>query len=144
MYHIISNSKYYKQLSSSFLLVEPKMEKAKPENIFSRGEEDGYDVVVVGSGYGGSVAACRSSMAGLKVCLVEKGRRWEAQDFPTSSLKILSTFRFESSKLGISFGPRDALFQVSLFILSLINDLKRENYLISPQFLHVSKLIFEQ
>ncbi|WOG89520.1 hypothetical protein DCAR_0208758 [Daucus carota subsp. sativus] len=51
-------------------------------------------------------------MAGLKVCLVEKGRRWEAQDFPTSSLKILSTFRFESSKLGISFGPRDALFQV--------------------------------
>lgn len=101
------------------------MEKAKPENIFSRGgggekgngEEDGYDIVVVGSGYGGSVAACRLSMAGLKVCLVEKGRRWEAQDFPTSSLKILSTFRFESSKLGISFGRRDALFQVSFCIL---------------------------
>ncbi|KAL8113468.1 hypothetical protein AgCh_020688 [Apium graveolens] len=51
-------------------------------------------------------------MAGLKVCLVEKGRRWEAQDFPTSSSKILSAFRFESSKLGISFGRRDALFQV--------------------------------
>lgn len=99
------------------------MDKAKPEDILiSRGgeEENGYDVVVVGSGYGGSVAACRLSMAGLKVCLVEKGRRWEAQDFPTNSLKILSAFRFESSKLGFSFGPRDALFQV-FFILPIVN-----------------------
>lgn len=40
--------------------------------------EDGYDAVVVGSGYGGSVAACR--LAGVKVCLAEKGRKWEAKD----------------------------------------------------------------
>jgi ribulose 1,5-bisphosphate synthetase/thiazole synthase len=37
------------------------------------GEEGGYDAVVVGSGYGGFVAACRMSMAGIKVCLIEKG-----------------------------------------------------------------------
>ncbi|KAK4833807.1 hypothetical protein QYF36_011708 [Acer negundo] len=78
----------------------------------SFGEEDGYDSVVVGSGYGGSAAAFRMSMAGIKVCLVEKGRRWESHDFPTDSLKIMSTFRMENRNLGVSFGPKDALLQV--------------------------------
>lgn len=76
------------------------------------GEEDGYDVIVVGSGYGGSVAACRLSMAGLKVCLVERGRRWEARDFPTDSFKMLSACRFQNKNLGVSFGSKDALFQI--------------------------------
>lgn len=83
------------------------------------GEEDGYDVVVVGSGYGGSVAACRLSLAGLKVCLVEKGRRWEAHHFPTNRLKMLSACRFQNNNLGLSFGPKDALFQVLCFLLNL-------------------------
>ncbi|XP_058087469.1 uncharacterized protein LOC131234548 [Magnolia sinica] len=73
---------------------------------------DGYDAVVVGSGYGGSVAACRMSMAGMKVCLIEKGRRWEAQDFPTNSFQIISTVRMENRNWGISFGPKDGLFQI--------------------------------
>ncbi|KAJ7976152.1 Long-chain-alcohol oxidase FAO4B [Quillaja saponaria] len=75
-------------------------------------EEENYDAVVVGSGYGGSVAACRMSMAGIKVCLIEKGRRWEAHDFPTDSLKIISAVRMESQNLNISCGSKDALFQV--------------------------------
>lgn len=83
------------------------------------GEEDGYDVIVVGSGYGGSVAACRLSMAGLKVCLVERGRRWEARDFPTDSFKMLSACRFQNKNLGVSFGSKDALFQVLYFLLDL-------------------------
>ena len=93
------------------------MEEAAEAVVISLGneEEDGYDAVVVGSGYGGSVAACRMSMAGIKVCLVEKGRRWEAKDFPTSSLKIMSDVRIEKRSLGIGFGPKDALFQVIFF-----------------------------
>ncbi|KAF3970544.1 hypothetical protein CMV_005768 [Castanea mollissima] len=86
--------------------------QAELEGRLGDGEEDGYDAVVVGSGYGGSVAACRMSIAGLKVCLIEKGRRWEAQDFPTDSFKIMSTVRMENRDLGIRFGPKDALFQV--------------------------------
>lgn len=74
----------------------------------------GYDAVVVGSGYGGSVAACRMSMAGLKVCLLEKGRRWDASDFPTNGLEMLSAVRMENRNLGLNFGPKDALFQVYL------------------------------
>ncbi|KAF7147524.1 hypothetical protein RHSIM_Rhsim03G0070400 [Rhododendron simsii] len=64
--------------------------------------EEGYDAIVVGSGYGGSVAACRLSMAGIKVCLVEKGRRWESKDFPTDSLKILSAVRIENQIWGLA------------------------------------------
>ncbi|KAK9289704.1 hypothetical protein L1049_007863 [Liquidambar formosana] len=82
------------------------------KNGFSDGDDSGYDAVVVGSGYGGSVTACRMSMAGIKVCLIEKGRRWEAQDFPTDSFKIMSAVRFENKSLGVSFGPKDPLFQM--------------------------------
>ncbi|KAF2289711.1 hypothetical protein GH714_038134 [Hevea brasiliensis] len=75
-------------------------------------EEFGYDAIVIGSGYGGSVAACRLSQAGIKVCLLEKGRRWKAEDFPTDALKMMSAVRMENQNLGISFGPKHALFQV--------------------------------
>ncbi|KAI3749921.1 hypothetical protein L2E82_20542 [Cichorium intybus] len=78
----------------------------------NEGDEDSYDAIVVGSGYGGSVAACRMSMAGIKVCLLEKGRKWEGQDFPTDSFKLLSTVRFENKSLGFGLGPKDALFQI--------------------------------
>ncbi|XP_021819782.1 uncharacterized protein LOC110761590 [Prunus avium] len=89
------------------------MEKqATKEGFFDDGHEEGYDAVVVGSGYGGSIAACRLSMAGVNVCLIEKGRIWESKDFPTDSSKILSAMRMENQNLGISFGPKDALFQV--------------------------------
>lgn len=77
------------------------------------GCNDGYDALVVGSGYGGSVAACRMSMAGTKVCLVEKGRRYEAHNFLTNSFELMSAVRIENKDLGFSFGPNDALFQVS-------------------------------
>ncbi|KAK6944060.1 Glucose-methanol-choline oxidoreductase, N-terminal [Dillenia turbinata] len=90
-----------------------KTEANSIERLFSDGERDSYDAIVVGSGYGGSVAACRLAMAGVKVCLCEKGRRWEAQDFPTNCFQIMSTLRVEDSKtLGVSLGPEDALFQV--------------------------------
>ncbi|CAM8968767.1 unnamed protein product [Rhodiola kirilowii] len=81
---------------------------------FSHGCKEGYDVVVVGSGYGGSVAACRMSLAGLKVCLIERGRRWEAQNFPVDSFKMISVVRIENSDLNFSVGPEDALFQVHI------------------------------
>ena len=94
--------------------------QAELEGRLGDGEEDGYDAVVVGSGYGGSVAACRMSIAGIKVCLIEKGRRWEAQDFPTYSFKMMSNVRMEHQNLGVRFGPKDALFQVIYFLFFYI------------------------
>ena len=43
-----------------------------------------YDVVVVGSGFGGAVVAARLAEAGRAVCLLERGRRWDAADYPRS------------------------------------------------------------
>jgi cholesterol oxidase len=40
-----------------------------------------YDVVVVGSGFGGGIAACRLAEAGKRVCLLERGRRFGRDDF---------------------------------------------------------------
>ncbi|MFW2391864.1 MAG: GMC family oxidoreductase [Methyloceanibacter sp.] len=41
-----------------------------------------YDVVVVGSGYGGGVSASRLSRAGQRVCVIERGREVPAGGFP--------------------------------------------------------------
>jgi cholesterol oxidase len=44
--------------------------------------ESTYDVVVVGSGFGGGVTACRMAEQGLRVCVLERGRRFAPGDFP--------------------------------------------------------------
>jgi len=47
-----------------------------------------YDVVVIGSGFGGSITACRLAQAGRHVCVLERGRRWSNVDFPRSPRQI--------------------------------------------------------
>ena len=44
--------------------------------------EQRYDAVVVGSGFGGGIAACRLAEAGWRVCVLERGRRFGGGDFP--------------------------------------------------------------
>jgi cholesterol oxidase len=44
--------------------------------------ERSYDAVVVGSGFGGGITACRLSEAGWRVCVLERGRRFGRGDFP--------------------------------------------------------------
>lgn len=41
-----------------------------------------YDVIVIGSGFGGAVSACRLAEKGMKVLVLERGRRWEASTYP--------------------------------------------------------------
>ncbi len=40
--------------------------------------------MVIGSGYGGGIAACRASRAGQAVCVLERGKEWRPGDFPES------------------------------------------------------------
>ena len=44
-----------------------------------------YDYIIVGSGFGGSVCALRLSKKGYKVLVVEKGKWFEAKDFPKTN-----------------------------------------------------------
>lgn len=42
-----------------------------------------FDFVVVGSGFGGAVAACRLAEAGQSVLVLERGRRWDETNYPS-------------------------------------------------------------
>lgn len=44
-----------------------------------------YDYIVIGSGFGGSVAALRLAEKGYTVCVIESGKRWQAEDFPKTN-----------------------------------------------------------
>ena len=41
-----------------------------------------FDAIVIGSGFGGAITACRLAEKGMKVLILERGRRWAAKDYP--------------------------------------------------------------
>ena len=51
-----------------------------------------YDVIIIGSGFGGSVAALRLSQKGYRVGILEMGRRVTSADMQKASLSPLSLF----------------------------------------------------
>jgi cholesterol oxidase len=67
-----------------------------------------YDWIVVGSGFGGSVAAHRLTQKGYRVAVVESGRRFADHEFPKSTWDLRRYF----------FAPRlglHGIFRLSLF-----------------------------
>ena len=50
------------------------------------------DFAVIGSGFGGSVAALRLSQKGYRVTVLEKGKRWLPQEYPKSNWNIRKSF----------------------------------------------------
>lgn len=63
------------------------MGKHRENRLFSKPAaemKESYDVIVIGSGYGGSIAASRMARAGRTLCLLEKGREFRVGDFPSS------------------------------------------------------------
>ncbi|GAB3861025.1 GMC family oxidoreductase [Nocardioides maradonensis] len=47
-----------------------------------------YDVIVIGSGFGGSVSALRLTEKGYRVGVLEAGRRWNAEDLPKTNWNV--------------------------------------------------------
>ncbi|MFC2133751.1 GMC oxidoreductase [Bacteroidota bacterium] len=47
-----------------------------------------YDYIIIGSGFGGSVAALRLSEKGYKVLVIEKGKWYHNEDFPKSNWNL--------------------------------------------------------
>ena len=71
-----------------------------------------YDVVVVGSGYGGGVAASRLARCGQRVCVLERGKEVQTGDFPSRFPEIRRELRISGRSL--SAGAADALFQLNV------------------------------
>lgn len=54
------------------------------------GTTDGFDCddLIVGSGFGGSVSACRLTEKGYDVVVLEQGRRWTPESLPRTNWKV--------------------------------------------------------
>jgi cholesterol oxidase len=53
---------------------------------------DSFDAVVIGSGFGGGITACRLAIAGWKVCVLERGRRFAREDFISEASQAPQAF----------------------------------------------------
>ena len=54
-----------------------------------------YDVVVIGSGYGGSITASRLSRAGKQVCLLERGKEFQPGEYPDTPLEAAAEIQMD-------------------------------------------------
>jgi cholesterol oxidase len=57
-------------------------------NLTTGSMEKRYDYIVIGSGFGGSVAAMRLAEKGYSVLVIEKGRRYREEDYPLSDWNL--------------------------------------------------------
>ena len=71
-----------------------------------------YDIVVVGSGYGGGVSASRLARCGRSVCVLERGREYQPGDFPDRFPDVRRELQLSGSKLRTGRGT--GLFDVRL------------------------------
>ena len=67
-----------------------------------------YDVLVIGSGYGGAIAASRLSRAGKKVCVLERGKEYLTGEFPDTEEKAAASMQFNLNNKRV--GSESALY----------------------------------
>jgi cholesterol oxidase len=58
--------------------------------------DEHYDVVVVGSGYGGGITASRMARAGRRVCLLERGAERQPGEYPDTETEMLEALQVDA------------------------------------------------
>jgi cholesterol oxidase len=71
---------------------------------------DHYEVVVVGSGYGGAIAASRLARAGRQVCLLEQGKEFQPGEYPNTLLEAGSELQVDLPEYHL--GSRTGLYDL--------------------------------
>lgn len=74
--------------------------------------KDHYTVVVIGSGYGGAIAASRLARAGQSVCVLERGREIQTGEFPDTEPEVAREIQVNGPSEHV--GDRTALFDFHL------------------------------
>ena len=71
-----------------------------------------YEVVVIGSGYGGGIAASRFSRAGMQVCILEKGKEFLPGEFPKNLNEARKEMQF--NKGNFDMGSENGLYDFTM------------------------------
>ena len=74
--------------------------------------KDHYEVVVIGSGYGGAIAASRLARAKRQVCVLERGREYQPGEYPNTPFDGLREMQYNTPDGYI--GSRLGLFDLHL------------------------------
>ncbi len=83
----------------------PRLSSTNFENL-----KTSYDVVVVGSGYGGGITASRMARAGKSVCLLERGKEFQPGEYPNTTPEALREMQTDSPECHT--GPRTGLYDM--------------------------------
>ena len=74
-----------------------------------------YDYVIIGSGFGGSVSAWRLTEKGYSVLVIERGKRWNAEDFPRTNWNVFKYLWMPALRC---FGPQGLNFFKDIWLLN--------------------------
>ena len=71
-----------------------------------------YTAIVIGSGYGGAIAASRLARSGQQVCVLERGKEFQPGEYPDTEAEALCEMQAHTTKGHI--GPRTGLYDFHL------------------------------
>lgn len=74
-----------------------------------------YDVIVIGSGYGGGVTASRLARAGRKVAVLERGREIRPGEYPDTAATAMADTRITTARSDKLLGRADGLYDLRLY-----------------------------
>ncbi|HVR39351.1 MAG TPA: alpha/beta fold hydrolase [Thermoanaerobaculia bacterium] len=72
-----------------------------------------YEIVVIGSGYGGGITASRMARAGRSVCILERGKELQPGEYPDTPLK--ADVEFQATTPDAHFGSRTGMLDLHAF-----------------------------